>query len=633
MNSLETIIINEWIDLPKLIVIIIIFTALIISYLFLKRNLKFIGKDEQIFVENLTELCVYNGPCNVILPMFYKSFQINKVITLGPLEYCIVVNNLTGVKRVEVGPKLLFLNPYDEAGTKENSISLSATQYVRFIDKQSGKVRVEIGEKGGIIPKPYESFLDYPGVSEGIALGPLEYCIVKNSLNNSRRVEKGPKLLVLDAFDIEDGGKITAISLKATQFVRFVDKQTGKIRVEIGEQGCVIPSPYETLLDHVGVRDAISLKCYEYVKIEDKKTGNIRVERGEKLVFLTGYEEVVGKTCRAIEIDDENAVLVRNKRSGQQKLITEKQLYFPENDEEVIEERKLIKLADHECCIVRGKDGTDKFYYGKIPTDRSFFLPPHSELVELCWSRGRRREKRDLKLKIIDLRPVFMSFEFNCRTCDNVELVLEGSIFWELVNLEAMVKMTGDTTGDICNHARSKFIEKVSKVTLQEFMQDLNQIAERVYTEDDKFYHMRGVLIHSLEVSGYHCAEISTAQILEQIIQETTNRMNRLQQQESENEVDLKMIKGEIEKERMNKELLDVQVQNSNARAAMEGLAEAQRVKSFLIGLQDEVTEIDTRIALWNVLRKKDALQAVCANGSHLYYTPNDVNLSIEDRK
>ena len=41
---------------------------------------------------------------------------------------------------------------------------------------------------------------------------------------------------------------------------------------------------------------------------------------------------------------------------------------------------------------------------------------------------------------------------------------------------------------------------------------------------------------------------------------------------------------------------------------------------------------MEKRIALWNVLRKKDALQEVGKNGARLYYTPNDVNLSIEDR-
>jgi len=43
-----------------------------------------------------------------------------------------------------------------------------------------------------------------------------------------------------------------------------------------------------------------------------------------------------------------------------------------------------------------------------------------------------------------------MSFEFNCRTSDNVELVLEGSFFWEIVDLKEMLSFTNDTTGDVC---------------------------------------------------------------------------------------------------------------------------------------------------------------------------------------
>ncbi len=73
---------------------------------------------------------------------------------------------------------------------------------------------------------------------------------------------------------------------------------------------------------------------------------------------------------QAIEIDDNTAVLVRNKRDGQQKLITKKELFIPSPDEEIIEVQQLNKLADYEACIVRGKDGTDTFYFGKNPEQR-----------------------------------------------------------------------------------------------------------------------------------------------------------------------------------------------------------------------------------------------------------------------
>merc|ERR1712012_801230 len=149
--------------------------------------------------------------------------------------------------------------------------------------------------------------------------------------------------------------------------------------------------------------------------------------------------------------------------------------------------------------------------------------------------------------------------EFNCRTNDNVELVLEGSFFWEVVDLQSMIKFTSDTTGDICNHARSRFIELVSKVTLQEFMTRFNVIAKDVHESDvSNFYCQRGVKIHTLEVTGYRCAQRSTTEILEQIIQETTNRMNKLQQQESENEVQLQEIRGDIEEEKAMSELIQI---------------------------------------------------------------------------
>mmetsp|Transcript_4613 Transcript_4613/g.10349 ORF Transcript_4613/g.10349 Transcript_4613/m.10349 type:complete len:152 (-) Transcript_4613:4047-4502(-) len=149
---------------------------------------------------------------------------------------------------------------------------------------------------------------------------------------------------------------------------------------------------------------ATNLRVFEFIRVQDKQTGAVRVERGEKLVFLGPFEEYLGKKQTAVEIDDETSALIRNKRTGQQKLVTEKKLFIPNEDEEVLEVRKLIKLADYEACVVRDKDGRDEFFFGR--EQRSFFLQPYSSLVTLNWSRGRRRECRDLFIKKIDLRPM-----------------------------------------------------------------------------------------------------------------------------------------------------------------------------------------------------------------------------------
>merc|ERR1712196_496550 len=183
--------------------------------------------------------------------------------------------------------------------------------------------------------------------------------------------------------------------------------------------------------------------------------------------------------------------------------------FFPQPEEEIFEVQKLIRLADYECLIITNPSGELSFYYGddqkRGDKPRAFFIPPHHSVHTLLWSRGRRRERRDLVIERVDIRPQFMSFEFNCRTADNVELVLEGTFFWQVTDVEVMVKMTGDTTGDVCNHARSKFIQLISKVTLKQFMENFNLLATQAHESDDGFYTQRGVKIHTLEVTAYRC--------------------------------------------------------------------------------------------------------------------------------
>jgi len=315
--------------------------------------------------------------------------------------------------------------------------------------------------------------------------------------------------------------------------------------------------------------------------------------------------------------------------------VTENQLFVPGPDETIEVVQTLIRLAEHEAMIIKDKDGRFRYHFGSLEKSSadsppSFFLPPYAQVVKLCWSRGRRRDKRDLYIERFDCRAQYMSFEFACRTKDNVELILEGTFFWEVVDLPLMVRTTGDTSGDICNHARSQFIKHVARVTLKEFMEDINIISNKVYEEDKSFYSSRGVKVHSLEVTGYKCAEQSTSEVLQQIIQETTNRMNRLSQQESENEVKLFKMQGQIEQEKLSGELLAIQQEHAQMEAKVAGAAEADRVAAFVHGLAVDVPKLEDRVAMWQTLRKTDALSVVSQGGASLYYTPSDVNLSIE---
>merc|ERR1712187_403659 len=99
-------------------------------------------------------------------------------------------------------------------------------------------------------------------------------------------------------------------------------------------------------------------------------------------------------------------------------------------------------------------------------------------------------------------------------------------------------------------------------------------------------------------------ADKSTADILEQHIQETTNRMNRLSQAESENEVSLFRTQGQVEQSRVNNELLAMQREQSRADAEVAGSVESERVATFLKGLESQVPLLEDRIKMWQVLRK-----------------------------
>lgn len=414
--------------------------------------------------------------------------------------------------------------------------------------------------------------------------------------------------------------------LGPTEYLRIRDKLSGDVRNVIGPQLYFLQANEEV----VEKRSAIALKNNQYVRLLDQRTGVIRVERGEASVCPQPTEVVLDDVRDGVNVDEHTAVLVRDTESGQLELITEPQVFIPAPNQEIVEVRKRILLEDHETVVVKDKLGKYTFRRGS-DAERAFFLDPYSQLVELYWSTGIHKDQRKLRVSRIDARPKFMWYEFEARTQDNVELVLGITFFWQIVDVEAMVAATDDTPGDICSHARSAIIQSVSQVTLEQFLAAFNPIVRQAVLEaDDTFYVERGVKLHAVEVRSISCKDADTQHILQEIIRETTDRLNRLQKQESENEVKLKQIGGEIEAERMKGELLRTQRENVEAAARMEGEGEALRVRAFFDGLGD--LPVGDKIAIFNTLRKQEAIESLSQGKAQLYFTPAEVDLSIESR-
>merc|ERR1719389_603016 len=134
-------------------------------------------------------------------------------------------------------------------------------------------------------------------------------------------------------------------------------------------------------------------------------------------------------------------------------------------------------------------------------------------------------------------------------------------------------------------------IQAVSRVTLEDFMAKFNEIVTKAAAVDDSFYTERGVKMHALEVTRYACADASTSVVLQEIIQETTNRINRMQKQQSDNDVQRERMVGEIEVEKQRTALVQAQCDNDRMRAIIggeaDGLRLAKSASTFLSVLSD----------------------------------------------
>merc|ERR1712060_473725 len=233
----------------------------------------------------------------------------------------------------------------------------------------------------------------------------------------------------------------------------------------------------------------------------------------------------------------------------------------------------------------------------------------------------------------IDLRAQYAFFEYNVRTADNVELVLEGTIFWQVLDVPKMIHTTGDPKGDVWYHCRSALIQAISKTSLEEFMAGFDMIVAKAESMGGD----QGVQVHNVEVTRYACADAKTSYVLQEIIQETTNRINKLQQQHSENDVQRERMSGEIEIEKQRKELIQAKSDNDRMRAVIEGEAEglqlAKSTLAFLEVMGEALPDVKSRLELLKYFEGQRSstrrVEHLSGGRSNLFLTPQEMNLKL----
>merc|ERR1712164_173707 len=103
--------------------------------------------------------------------------------------------------------------------------------------------------------------------------------------------------------------------------------------------------------------------------------------------------------------------------------------------------------------------------------------------------------------------------------------------------------------------------------------------------EVDVFYEERGVQLLSVEVLQFKCSNPDTDRTLQAIIKETADRLKKKECQKGENEVALSKLEGEIEQERLNKQLIELKKSHLKTESRIEGEAEYHKVAAFIGGV------------------------------------------------
>merc|ERR1719183_1357344 len=141
-----------------------------------------------------------------------------------------------------------------------------------------------------------------------------------------------------------------------------------------------------------------------------------------------------------------------------------------------------------------------------------------------------------------------------------------------------------------------------------------------------------------MEVTSFECVDEQTAKVLQEIIQETTNRINKLQAQESANEVMAAKLAADVTLEKkQGLEYLKAKAENDKLEASIggesSGLTLAKRASTFMSGLNSALPDSAQRFQLYKLqetLQAKNADTKNLASGSaKLFLTPQDLNLKL----
>mmetsp|Transcript_102748 Transcript_102748/g.329456 ORF Transcript_102748/g.329456 Transcript_102748/m.329456 type:complete len:655 (-) Transcript_102748:112-2076(-) len=611
-----------------------------------------LGPDDQVLLKRATGKYVKNGPWEGQLHPFHEKTR-RKAELLDPLQYAVVQDILTSIMRTEIGPKLLFLGPYDELKSTNQKIVLENHEYVVLNDHLTGAERVVRGPDT-VVPEVTET---YEGIQSAVFVNLGTAVVTRNKFTG---------LLAL----------ITSCSNPSgVWFPQPLDEV-----VDIRELIHVLPHEAMVVRDVDGRttvysgREAQSSGDGQCRSADNSGVGGTafflppssKIVRMRWSVYRNGNEELADPTPEPAPAPETGATTTPPAPSPTPAPTpkpapasatgasttppapspTPAPRPTPKPGRRLYDEatpQEAAPLAD-------GEDETEEYHQRGLFDRR---LSREEVYVFDSESRERRLESIYVDqtasstqtgptrlITSIDMRTQKSFYSYEVRTNDNVRLLMEGTIFWRIQDVRKMLNMTSDPEADVWFKSRSVLVASLSEVDLATFMVSFNTIVLNAFdnSKNSAFWSDRGIRMISIELNNYRPVDLRTAATLQSMIRGTVQRINDLQKQRSSNDVMKEKLEADIMLERNQTLLIEQQAVNAIIVAATAGATEGGRkattISSFMDLLNLTLTNSTERLELYRQQKLLDSAQIdtehLTQGNASLYLSPKDVALRLQ---
>jgi regulator of protease activity HflC (stomatin/prohibitin superfamily) len=470
-----------------------------------------------------------------------------------------------------------------------------------YNDKDPSMTRYEYGPGIVKLTDGWERY-DCQGVQAQTVLDQDDYLLVQD-LHGTVRVEKGPQVFrfkeygeALVTLPNVSAEEMQSVQVPVNQYMIVFDREdTEEPYKHIRGPAKYYPEPFQTIT-------------------KNKKTGT----------FYFPCEEITSSSAIHLQAS-----------TGKVILLDTPQFYMPKVGESVIKRVDRTILSPNDFCILKSPSGKMFVRNGKIPSDRSFFIAPYQEFVTF--------DNLGTKNQILSVLPQFLAHTFVVLTNDNVNLMLEIRISYQIRDVETFTQRAINFFDYIRSHVQNVLLDKFAGIQLREFMVKFSSVAQECIPECSDYFSNFGIDIRDIQILDYRCPNKDTQELLAQDIHSNVTKQNQLRAKQNdvaiqeeankvqmkqkdlevemslkENEVDLskkelevdiriKEMDIEIQEELKRRELLDVKRENDLVEAEFEGRAKGHEIAEFLKGIDPKLTSTQ-KLKVWN--RRQDLTQA-----------------------